>query len=289
MAWAFLNTAVLAALLIALFALGAFLLSRLRPPSLSSSGFHSFPVVERFVANAGERPVIFLTLGVSTASLPTGAHVKIRALINGEMVTRSYTPTRFNRGRCELMFRVYPGGPMTTFLAGLRVGDAVEMKGPTGLERYGVQGPGTFSRGDATWAGVTHVGLISGGTGITPMLQIANHVLQDASDATRLSLACFHNSYPDILLSDTLRKLAAGSRGALELKFVCTHVGDNELRGHSDVRRGSMRALSGAQLVALLGVPVGKGTVICICGTDGFAERARELLEPHFPGNVLVW
>ncbi len=266
-----------------------FLLRRaLQAPSLTPS-FARFRVTDRFVANRGERPVIFLTLGVSTASLPTGAHVKVRALINGEAVVRSYTPTRFNGGRCELMFRVYAGGPMTNYLAALRVGDAVEMKGPTGLERYGEHGPGTFSRGGAAWRGVTHVALIGGGTGITPMLQIANHVLQDGADATRLSLLSFHNTFADILLSGTLRGLAAAAGAQLRLQFVCSNVDEGELRANGDVARASMRALSSEQLVALMGVPVGKGTVVCLCGPDGFVQRARELLEPVFPSNVLAW
>ena len=258
------------------------------PPTLSPD-FRSFPVVARLVANKGDRPVIFLTLGVSTASLPTGAHVKIRAVIGGAVVVRSYTPTKFHKGLCELCFRVYPGGPMSTFLAQLRVGDSVEMKGPTGLERYGEEGPGTLSRGGASWRGVGHLALVAGGTGITPMLQIANHVLQDGADATQMSLLSFHNSYEDILLSGTLRGLAAGSGGGLRLKFVCSNVGGKELLAHGDVARGSMRALSGKQLAALLGVPQGAGTVVCLCGPDGFVQRARELLEPLFPGNVIVW
>jgi ATP-dependent Clp protease protease subunit len=40
---------------------------------------------------------------------------------------------------------------MTQHLARLRVGDALEMKGPTGLERYGERGPGSFSRGERAW------------------------------------------------------------------------------------------------------------------------------------------
>ena len=240
------------------------------------------------VANRGERPVIFLTLGVSTASLPTGAHVKVRAVINGEVVVRSYTPTRFHKGLCELMFRVYTPGPMSTHLAQLRVGDAVEMKGPTGLERY--DGPGAFSRGDATWRGVTHVGLVAGGTGITPMLQIANHVLQDGADPTKMSLLSFHNTYADILLSDTLRGLAAGSRGALALKFVCTHAEERDVKcAARDVVRASMRKLSGEALVKLLGLPTGEGTVVCLCGPDGFVQHARGLLEPAFGGRIIVW
>lgn len=260
-----------------------------RAPELTKA-YQPFSVIAREVVNHGERPVIFLTLHVSTASLPTGAHVKLRATLGGEVVHRSYTPTRFHKGECEIMFRVYAGGPMSSHLASLRVGDVVEMQGPTGLERYGSHGTGTFSRGAHVWRGVTHVAMVSGGTGITPMLQIANSVLQDpAGDPTRLSLVSFTSSVADIMLGDTLRALAAGSRGALRLTFAASAATDDELLQHTDVRRASMRALSGDALAKLLGVPRGAGTVVCVCGPSGFAAHAKEALEPLFPGNVIVW
>lgn len=254
-------------------------------PGLSSS-FRKFPVLSRRVVNRGERPVIFLTLGVSTASLPTGAHVKVRALANGAEVQRSYTPTRFNRGECELMFRVYHGGPMTTHLASLRPGDLLEMQGPTGLERYGGKGPGTFSRGERQWSGIQHIAMLSGGTGITPMLQIANHVLQDRQDPTRLALLSFTTTASDIMLQDTLQALQAGSSGRLAVKYVVSRAAPGELG--KNVLSGSMRSLSAGALVDLLGVPTGEETMVCICGPDGFTEQAKVLCKQRFK-NVLVW
>jgi len=254
--------------------------------------FQRFPVVAREVANGGPRPVIFLTVRVSTAALPTGAHVKLRAVVGGREVLRSYTPTRFHRGECELCFRVYEGGPMTQHLAALRVGDAVEMMGPTGVERYGEAGPGTFARGSAQeWAGITHVGLVSGGTGITPMLQITNHVLQDPRDRTRLAMLSFTTTPEDIVLEAPLRALAAGSGGQLRLTFAASHdVGAEALRARPAgmLVRASMRELDADALAALLGVPAGPHTMVCVCGPDGFAKRAKELLAQRFE-NVLVW
>ena len=258
-----------------------------RAPALSSA-YAAFPIKSRTVANHGARPVVFLTLPVSTASLPTGAHVKVRATINGEETTRSYTPTRFHAGECELMVRVYAGGPMSTHLAALRPGDSLRMMGPTGIERYGERGPGSFSRGERVWEGMRHVGLISGGTGITPMLQIANHVLQDPADATRLSLVSFTSSVEDIALEDTLLALAAGSAGALRVTFAASAASAAELAARPHARLASMRSLSPAGLAALLGLPPGRRTMVCVCGPDGFVLAAKKLLAPAFE-NVIVW
>jgi len=276
-----------AAVLLAL-VLAVLLARSRRAPSLTRA-YARFPVVARTVANHGARPVIFLTVSVSTASLPTGAHVKLRAKVDGELVVRSYTPTRFHSGTCEILFRVYENGPLSTHLSRLRVGDSVEMMGPTGLERYGARGPGTFSRGEREWRGITHVALVSGGTGITPMLQIANHVLQDGADATALSLASFTSSVADFILEDTLRELAARSRGALTLTFVASAATAAERRERPDVRVASMRTMDAAGLRALLGAPAAPTTMVCVCGPDAFSERARALCGEAGYENVLVW
>lgn len=279
-----------AAALAACALLAALLARRLLSAAALSREYTAFRVVSRAVANRGERPVVFLTIRTSTAALPTGAHVKVRARVGGALVVRSYTPTKFDAGECELMFRVYEGGPMSTHLAALRVGDAVEMMGPTGIERYAPRGPGTFSRGGKEWAGITHVALVGGGTGVTPLLQIINHVLADPADATRLRLVAFATAVDDFVLEDRVRALARGSRGALSAAFVASRApprGAPPLPADV-VAPASMRDLSAAALRDLLGVPAGRATMVCVCGPDGFAERAKALLAPHFE-NVIVW
>jgi len=273
--------AALAALLLALRAL-----ARARRATALTPAFQPFTVVSRRVVNPlSPRPVVFLTLRVSTASLPTGAHVRVRARLRGALVARSYTPTRFDAGECELMVRVYAGGPMSTHLAALRAGDALEMCGPTGLERYGPAG--VFSRGAREWRGITHVGMLAGGTGSTPMLQIANAVVADAADATRLALVAFSTGADDVLLEPELRALEARARGALRVTFAASALRAGEAR--AGLVAASMRALAPRDLAALLALPAARSTMVCVCGPDGFVERAQELLREAGYENVLVW
>jgi cytochrome-b5 reductase len=275
-----------AAALAACALLAALLARRLLSAAALSREYTAFRVVSRAVANRGERPVVFLTIRTSTAALPTGAHVKVRARVGGTLVVRSYTPTKFDAGECELMFRVYKGGPMSTHLAALRVGDAVERLGPTGLERYG-PAPGAFSRGSRAWRGIEAAVLLGGGTGITPLLQVTNAVLQAAHDATRLRLVAFASDADDFMLEDRLRALAAGSRGQLSLTFASSRAPP---RGApADVVHAGVRALDARGLAALLGVPPGPRVMACVCGPDGFVERARELLAEAGYDNVLAW
>jgi cytochrome-b5 reductase len=77
----------------------------------------------------------------------------------------------------------------------LKIGDHIRVKGPKGQFNYSP----TLSR---------EIGLIAGGTGITPMLQIIRAALKNPQDNTRLSLIYANVNYDDILLKKELDELA---------------------------------------------------------------------------------
>lgn len=70
--------------------------------------------------------------------LPVGQHIRIRANVNGEVITREYTPTSSNddKGYFELIVKIYPHGKMTQYLDKLKIGDLVEVTGPCGRFLY---------------------------------------------------------------------------------------------------------------------------------------------------------
>ena len=115
------------------------------------------------VADGIYRMVFALPQKTSVLGLPIGQHVVIRGYWddgNGHhTVTRSYTPVSNNSdlGRLELLIRYYADGQLTgKYMSKLQVGDSVEFRGPTGAMRYR---KGLSRR----------LGMIAGGTGITPM------------------------------------------------------------------------------------------------------------------------
>lgn len=77
----------------------------------------------------------------------------------------------------------------------LKIGDKIRVKGPKGQFNYSA----TLSR---------DIGMIAGGTGITPMLQIIRAALKNPQDPTRLSLIYANVNYEDILLKKELDELA---------------------------------------------------------------------------------
>lgn len=76
---------------------------------------------------------------------------------------------------------------MSQHLDRLRLGDKVDVKGPVG--RFLYKGRGMAKIGGRTLPyRITRLGMLAGGTGITPMYQLVQAILRDPRDATRCSL-----------------------------------------------------------------------------------------------------
>lgn len=93
------------------------------------------------------------------------------------------------------MIKSYPDGVVAKYLCELKVGDTVEVKGPFPKLKYS---PNMKKS----------IGMVAGGTGITPMLQVIQEVLRNAEDKTELHLIFANNGEEDILLKDLLDSLA---------------------------------------------------------------------------------
>ena len=275
-------------LLVGLFTVAlVFLLLRFRGAPYISKSWAKYKITERRVVSSGPRPVVFLTVAVSTKDMPTGSHVKIRAVGNdGEEVIKSYTPTRFDGSSCEILIRIYPSGKMTPLLNKLGVGDSIEMMGPTGLHRYGTHGPGNFTYGKRSY-NVKKVGMLAGGTGVTPMVQIINKILEQSEDKTEVTLCLFSSEADDILLQEELRSLASFSP-KLTVKFLVSSSGTPT---SPDITHSvSMRNLSALDLLSLMNVKEGEVSeaIGLICGPDGFVKHASK----EFKGGAfktMVW
>lgn len=78
----------------------------------------------------------------------------------------------------------------------MKVGQSLEFKGPKGQMRYA---PGLCRR----------IGMIAGGTGITPCLQIIRAAMKDPKDNTKIDLIYANVKEGDILLKEELDREAA--------------------------------------------------------------------------------
>lgn len=134
--------------------------------------------------------------------LPIGQHISLAATIAGQPkeVVRSYTPISSDedKGHFDLLIKSYPTGNISKHVAALQVGQTMKVKGPKGAMVY-------------TPNMVRHFGMIAGGTGITPMLQVVKAIIRGraAGDRTEVDLIFANVNPEDILLKDDLDALAA--------------------------------------------------------------------------------
>lgn len=144
--------------------------------------------------------------------LPTGQHIALRETINGKSVSRSYTPVSNNTdlGRLELLIKVYDKGAMTKHLESMTPGQEIEIRGPKGSMKYS---PDLAS----------HIGMIAGGTGITPMYQVIRASLEDPKDKTPITLLYASNTEADILLRKELDNYAVSFPNRFRVKYVLSH------------------------------------------------------------------
>lgn len=146
--------------------------------------------------------------------LPIGQHVSIAATIDGKEVVRSYTPVSsdaIDKGHFDLLIKSYPTGNISKHVAGLKIGESIKVKGPKGqmVYRSGL---------------VRAFGMIAGGTGITPMLQIIRAILMNDDDNTRVDLLFANVTEEDILLRDELDDLARQERENGKNRFRVYYV-----------------------------------------------------------------
>ncbi|KAH8067920.1 cytochrome-b5 reductase [Aureococcus anophagefferens] len=163
--------------------------------------------------------------------LPLGKHVKIFApnMTGVEAGKWNGATTRGGRrrdpavvtarrpedtGRVDLVLKVYKGGvvdrfpdggKMSQYFGGLKVGDEVAISGPVGMTEYLGGGKWLHGRREIS---ASAVGMMAGGTGITPMYQILQVALKDPKDKTTFSLLFANQTPDDILIKAELDALA---------------------------------------------------------------------------------
>mmetsp|Transcript_15889 Transcript_15889/g.23944 ORF Transcript_15889/g.23944 Transcript_15889/m.23944 type:complete len:294 (-) Transcript_15889:180-1061(-) len=160
---------------------------------------------------------IFVKLALPSSSdilgLDCGKHFTVSGKINGEFVSRAYTPTSDGmrqKGSIDLVIKVYKpterfpkGGIMSQYIDSLKIGQKVRIRGPFGKIHYRGNGHFDISKGKQTEI-TKSIGMICGGTGITPMLQIINEVLVRADDKTEMYLLFANKTEDDILVRSEL-------------------------------------------------------------------------------------
>ncbi|KAK1426980.1 hypothetical protein QVD17_15662 [Tagetes erecta] len=201
-------------IVIAVFAVSivAFLLYSKKPKGcIDPDNFREFKLVKRTQLSHNVAKFRFaLPKPTSVLGLPIGQHISCRGKDSqGEEVTKPYTPTTLDTdvGYFELVIKMYPQGRMSHHFREMKEGDYMAVKGPKGRFKY--------RPGD-----VRAFGMIAGGSGITPMFQVARAILEDESDKTKLDLIYANVTVDDILLKEELDTLATKYPGRFKVYYV---------------------------------------------------------------------
>jgi cytochrome-b5 reductase len=145
----------------------------------------------------------------SILGLPIGQHISIAATLpqpdgTSKEIVRSYTPISGDHqpGYFDLLIKSYPTGNISKYMASLIVGQTIKVRGPKGAMVY-------------TPNMVRAFGMIAGGTGITPMLQIIRAVIRGrpTGGKTEIDLIFANVNKEDILLKEDLDTLAKEDKG----------------------------------------------------------------------------
>lgn len=150
-------------------------------------------------------------------------------------IDRKYTPVTGNetQGYVDLVVKIYrpgkvkmpdgkemnwaDGGKAGLYLDSKKPGDFIEILGPLGVNEY--LGQGTFKLPGRTVT-VKHVGMLAGGTGLTPMMQVVQAALHDPSDTCNFYMIYANKKEDDILCREMLDDLVRNSKGRFKLHYT---------------------------------------------------------------------
>ncbi|CAF0931828.1 unnamed protein product [Brachionus calyciflorus] len=166
--------------------------------------------------------------------LPIGQHIYLSAKINGDLVVRPYTPTTSDddKGFFDLVIKVYKagvhpkfpdGGKMSQYLDKMQPGDKIEVRGPHGRLQY--KGNGSFQisvdkKSPPIVKKAKRIGMIAGGTGITPMYQLIKDICKHPEDQTKVQLIFANQSENDILIRNELEELKQNYSDKFDLWYT---------------------------------------------------------------------
>lgn len=165
-------------------------------------------------------------------------------------VIRPYTPTSDDDqpGYLELVVKQYPNGPMSEHIHSLNVDQRLEFKGP--LPKY----PWEANKHN-------HICLVAGGTGITPMYQLAREIFKNPDDKTKVTLVFGNVKEEDILLKKEFQDL----ENTYPQRLRAFYVLDNPPEGWT----GGKGYINKELLKTVLPEPKEDNIKIFVCGPPG--------------------
>lgn len=194
-----------------------------------------------------------------TLGMPVASCLSVATADESNPLSRPYTPISQDTdvGFFTLMVKKYAKGPMSTYLHSLKPGDSIRIQGPWSSLKYE---PNMKKE----------IGMIAGGTGLTPMLQVIDKILSNPNDKTQVKLLFANVKEADILLRDRLEELAKKhsnfqvfytlDKPAKEWKGFQGHVNEDMIKKTMPLNAND--------------------SMILVCGPDGFLTHIAGAKNP---------
>jgi cytochrome-b5 reductase len=163
---------------------------------------------------------------------------------------RFYTPITPNgeKGYFDILVKKQPRGRFTEHLFSMEKGETLLFRCIQYKMKYVPN----------KWK---HVGMIGGGTGITPLLQVLQASLADPQDKTKLSLLFANKSDDKILLKGLLDKLSAESNGRFDVTYVVDKAVNKDFKGY-------IGHVNGELIKKFMPPPIVGDSLVLVCGPD---------------------
>jgi cytochrome-b5 reductase len=160
---------------------------------------------------------------------------------------------------CELVIKAYPTGKVSSYLHSLHVGDFVEVKGPLPKFKYT---PNMKKK----------IGMVAGGSGITPMVQVLREIVKNPSDLTEVHLVFANNTEDDILLKSLLDDI------------VCKHprVKVTYVVAAPSAQWTGAKGYVNADILRRTMPQPGEDVLLLVCGPPGFMEAVSGNKTPDY-------
>ena len=157
----------------------------------------------------------------------------------------------------------------------LKVGSSVDVRGPIGRFKYEKN---------------MHkkIGLIAGGTGLTPCLQVIRCVLDGPEDDHTNFVLFFQNRYEeDILLKSLLDDLQAKHPNRLQVFYFLSNPRTSSF---ASKHKNEIKGYVNEEMIKKYMSPK-DSSLACLCGPSGFNDAMKKLLEGagHSGDSIYVW
>lgn len=173
---------------------------------------------------------------------------------DNKAVIRPYTPIeKVGSGYFDLVVKTYPDGKMSKHIHSLERGSILQMKGP--IEKYVFKNDASES-----W-----IGMLAGGTGITPMIQVIDRFISNGfkleNGESKISLIYANRGEEDIIMKSYLDEIASKYPRNFKVVYTISNPVDEKLwKGETGrIHEGMIQKHM---------PPPGKGKVF-VCGPPG--------------------